>query len=117
MSLPSAMMLSSAGDDRRCIMAIAVQQIYPIVHLPLVLSVLRRLEVATVIDRFIPPHPAHGLLTGRGVEALVLAILDCHHALYNPSMWPQLSSPLEHFFPCLSGFSPGAHWPWPRTYG
>jgi transposase len=43
---------------------------------------LRRLEVATVIDRFIPPHPAHGLLCGRGVEALVLAILDGHHALY-----------------------------------
>jgi transposase len=76
------MMLSREGDDRRCIMAIAVQQIYPIAHLPLVLGVLRRLEVATVIDRLIPPHPAHGLSTGRGVEALVLAILDGHHALY-----------------------------------
>src|ERR671927_433145 len=82
MSLPSAMMLSSTGDDRRCIMAIAVQQIYPVAHLPLVLGVLRRLEVATVIDRLIPPHPAHGLSCGRGVEALVLAILDGHHALY-----------------------------------
>ena len=63
-------------------MAIAVQQIYPVAHLPLVLGVLRRLEVATVIDRLIPPHPAHELATGRGVEALVLAILDGHHALY-----------------------------------
>jgi transposase len=63
-------------------MAIAVQQIDPIAHLPLVLGVLRRLEVATVIDRLIPPHPAHELATGRGVEALVLAILDGHHALY-----------------------------------
>jgi len=63
-------------------MAIAVQQVYPIAHLPLILGVLRRLEVATVIDRLIPPHPAHGLATGRGVEALVLAILDGHHALY-----------------------------------
>jgi transposase len=63
-------------------MAIAVQQIYPIAHLPLVLGVLRRLEVATVIDRLIPPHPAHVLSCGRGVEALVLAILDGHHALY-----------------------------------
>src|SRR5262249_46328171 len=34
------------------------------------------------IDRLIPPHPAHGLSCGRGVEALVLAILDGHHALY-----------------------------------
>ena len=50
MSWPSAMMLSSAGDDRRCIMAIAVQQIDPIAHLPLVLGVLRRLEVATVAN-------------------------------------------------------------------
>src|SRR5215510_14054869 len=76
------MMLAGGNDARRCSMAIAVQQVYPIAHLPLVLGVLRRLEVATVIDRLIPPHPAHGLLCGRGVEALVLAILDGHHALY-----------------------------------
>lgn len=63
-------------------MAITVQQIHPVAHLPLVLGVLRRLEVAAVIDRLIPPHPAHGLSCGRGVEALVLAILDGHHALY-----------------------------------
>jgi transposase len=63
-------------------MAIAVQQIHPVAHLPLVLGVLRRLEVATVIDRLIPPHPAHVLSCGRGVEALVLASLDGDHALY-----------------------------------
>ena len=63
-------------------MAVSVQQIHRVAHLPLVLGVLRRLEVATVIDGLIPPHPAHGLSTGRGVEALVLAILDGHHALY-----------------------------------
>ena len=63
-------------------MAITVQQIHPVAHLPLVLGVLRRLEVATLIDGLILPHPAHGLSCGRGVEALVLAILDGHHALY-----------------------------------
>jgi len=63
-------------------MATTVQQRYPVAHLPLVLGVLRRLEVAPVIDRLIPPHPAHGLSGGRGVEALGLAILDGHHALY-----------------------------------
>ena len=63
-------------------MAITVQQIHPVAHLPLVLGVLRRLEVATLIDGLIPPHPAHGLSCGRGGEALVLAILDGHHALY-----------------------------------
>jgi len=63
-------------------MTLAVQQIHPVAHLPLVLGVLRRLEVATVIDQLIPPHPAHGLSCGRGVEALVLAILDGDPALY-----------------------------------
>ena len=63
-------------------MAIAVQQIYPVAHLPFILGVLRRLEVATLLARLIPPHPAHGLSCGRGGEALVLAILDGHHALY-----------------------------------
>src|SRR5919198_2444248 len=76
------MILSSGDDDRRCIMAMTVQQIRPVAHLPLVLEVLRRLEVATIIDRLIPPHPAHVLSCGRGVEALVLAILDGDHALY-----------------------------------
>jgi transposase len=63
-------------------MALTVQQIRPVAHLPLVLGILRRLEVATVIDSLITPHPAHVLSTGRGVEALVLAILDGDHALY-----------------------------------
>jgi len=63
-------------------MAMAVQQIHPLAHLPLVLGVLRRLEVATGIDRLIPPHAAHVLSCGRGVEAMVLAILDGDHALY-----------------------------------
>jgi transposase len=76
------MMLSESSDDRRDIMATTIQQIHPVAHLPLVLGVLRRLEVATVLDRLIPPHPAHGLACGRGVEALVLAMLDGHHALY-----------------------------------
>jgi hypothetical protein len=44
--------------------------------------VLRKLNVATLIDTRCPPHPAHVLSCGRGVEALVLAILDGHHALY-----------------------------------
>jgi hypothetical protein len=51
--LRSAMILPGRDDDRRCSMAIAVQQIYPIAPLPLVLGVLRRLEVATVIDHLI----------------------------------------------------------------
>jgi transposase len=63
-------------------MAVSVQEIRPIAHLPLVLGVLRRLEVATIIENLIAPHPQHVLSTGRGGEALVLAILDGDHALY-----------------------------------
>jgi len=81
MSLYSAMMLAG-GYDRRCIMAVCVQHMHPTAHLPLVLGVLRPLEVATVLDRLIPPHPAQGLSCGRGVEALVRAILDGPPALY-----------------------------------
>ena len=62
-------------------MAIAVPQIDPVAPLPWILGVRRRLAVATVSDRLIPPHPAHGLSCGRGVEALVRAMLDGPHAL------------------------------------
>ena len=67
--------------DRRCIMTVAVQQMHPVAHVPWVLGVLRRLEIAPVIDNLLPPHPAHVLSCGRGVEALGLAILDGDHAL------------------------------------
>src|SRR5262244_3223851 len=62
-------------------MAIAIHQISPVAHLPLVLGVLRKLNVAALIDTFCPPHPANVLSCGRGAEALLLAILDGHHAL------------------------------------
>src|SRR5215468_8800681 len=63
-------------------MAVAMPQISPVAHLPLVLGVVRKLNVATRIDTFCPPHPAHVWSWGRGVEAVLLAILDGHHALY-----------------------------------
>jgi hypothetical protein len=63
-------------------MAVTIQQISPVAHLPLVLGVVRKLNIAALIDTFCPPHPAHVLSCGRGVEALLLAILDGHHALY-----------------------------------
>ena len=50
-------------------MAMAVQQIHPVAHWPVVLGVVRRLEVAAVIDGLIPLHPAHVVSSGRGVEA------------------------------------------------
>ncbi len=63
-------------------MTVSIGRLAPVAHLPLVLGVLRTLEVAQIIDTMIPPNPAHVLSNGRGVEALVLAILDGHHALY-----------------------------------
>jgi hypothetical protein len=63
-------------------MAIAMQQSSPVAHLPSGLGVGRKLNVAALIDTFCPPHPTHVLSCGRGVEALLLAILAGHHALY-----------------------------------
>jgi transposase len=63
-------------------MAVAMHQISPVAHLPLVLGVVRKLNIAALLDTFCPPHPAHVLSCGRGVEALLLAILDGHQALY-----------------------------------
>jgi hypothetical protein len=54
---------------------------HPVARLSLLLDVLRRLEVATVLDRLIPPHLAHRLSCGRGVEALGLAMFAGPHAL------------------------------------
>src|SRR5262247_4584915 len=68
--------------QKGCLMAIAIQQISPVAHLPLVLGGGRKLNVAALIETFCPPHPAHVLSCGRGVEALLLAILAGHHALY-----------------------------------
>jgi len=84
-------------------MAITVHQIRPVAHLPLILGVVRKLDIATIIDGLIPPNPANVLSCGRGVEALILAILDGHHALYKVGsrleergMVPLLQSGLEH---------------------
>jgi hypothetical protein len=62
-------------------MAMALPQMHPIAHLPLVLGVGRRLAVATVLAPLLPPHPAPGGSWGRGGAALVLAILDGAQAL------------------------------------
>jgi Domain of unknown function (DUF4277) len=63
-------------------MAISGSGIAPVAHLPLILGMLRKLEVAALIDEVIPPHPDNVISCGTGVEALVLAILDGDHALY-----------------------------------
>jgi len=63
-------------------MAVSVSSIRPVAHLPLILGMLRKLDVASIIDDLLPPNPANMLSCGRGVEALVLAILDGHHVLY-----------------------------------
>lgn len=63
-------------------MAVSVSELRPVAHLPLILGMLRKLEVAAVLDQLLPPHPDNIVSCGRGVEALVLAILDGSHALY-----------------------------------
>jgi hypothetical protein len=53
----------------------------PVAHVPLVLGVRRQLNVAALLEAICPPPPTHVLSGGRGVAALLLAILDGHHAL------------------------------------
>ena len=65
-------------------MAVSIRDVAPVAHVPLVLGMLRTLDVARLIDTIIPPHPEHVLSCGRSVEALVLAILDGHHARVTP---------------------------------
>jgi transposase len=63
-------------------MVVTIDRVAPVAHLPLVLGVLRKLDVAGLIDSLIVPHPEQVVSAGRAVEALVLSILDGHHALY-----------------------------------
>lgn len=63
-------------------MAMRVSEIRPVAHWPLMLAMLRKLEVATVLDQLLPPYPDTIVSCGRGVEALVLAMLDGSPALY-----------------------------------
>jgi len=67
-------------------------------------------------ETFQPPHymPDHFFV---GTD-LNLYYLLRHPGWYNPSMWPQLSSPFERFFvfSCLYRFSPGAYWTRSYTY-
>lgn len=52
-------------------MVVSVSNIRPVAHLPLILGMLRKLDVASIIDALLPPNPANMLSCGRGVEALV----------------------------------------------
>jgi hypothetical protein len=38
-------------------MVVTVSEIHPVGHLPLLLGMLRRLDVATIIDGLLPPIP------------------------------------------------------------
>ena len=63
-------------------MAVAIQQISPVAHLPLVLGVIRKLNVAALIDTFSRSTPHMSSHVAGEREALLLAMLDGHHALY-----------------------------------
>lgn len=63
-------------------MVVSIDRVAPVAHLPLVLGVLRKLDVAGLIDSLIVSHPEQVVSAGRAAEALVLSILDGHHALY-----------------------------------
>jgi hypothetical protein len=65
------MMSLVCGTLRRPMMAVLSNEMAPGAPPPCVLGMLRRLEVAAVIDAIRPPVPRHVLSGGRGVEAVV----------------------------------------------
>jgi hypothetical protein len=81
MPLYGAMRRSASGAARRDSRATTRPPLPPVAPCPLVVGVLRCLEVATVLARRIPPQPAPGLSCGRGVAAVGLAILAGPQAL------------------------------------
>ena len=62
-------------------MAMTMQQISPVAHVPVGLGGVRTRTGAARIATCGPPHPAHVLACGRGVEARLLARRDGHQAL------------------------------------
>lgn len=88
-------------------MAVAMRRLAPVAHLPWGWGVGRQREVAPLLATLIPPPPAPVLSSGRGVEALVLAILAGPPALYKvgrrwderglfPVLPPGLEAPAGH---------------------
>jgi hypothetical protein len=63
-------------------MAVGRQPSRPVAHGPVVLGVVRKLHIAALSETCCPPHPAHILSCGPGVQALRLAMLEGPHALY-----------------------------------
>ena len=57
-------------------MAVPMHPISPVAHVPVALGVVRTLHIAARLETFCPPHPAPVLAGGRGVAALLLALLD-----------------------------------------
>jgi hypothetical protein len=66
--------------QKESLMAVAIHQMSPVAHWPWVRGGVRKLQVAARIETFCPPHPANVLSCGHGVAALLVAILDGHHA-------------------------------------
>ena len=62
-------------------MAVARHHLRPGAHWPVVLGLVRTRTVAARIAPCGPAPPAHGLSAGRGVAALLRAMLEGHHAL------------------------------------
>jgi hypothetical protein len=49
---------------------VSIDRVAPVAHLPLVLGVLRKLDVAGLVDSFIAPHPEQVVSAGRAVELM-----------------------------------------------
>jgi hypothetical protein len=61
-------------------MAVTVSAMRPVAPVPLILGMCRKRAVAMILADCLPPHPDQVRSGGRGVDAVVLAIRDGHHA-------------------------------------
>ncbi len=62
-------------------MTVSIRRLAPVAHLPLVLGVLRKLEVARLIDEMIPPNPARIWKDHPDMDALLDNIADYRRQL------------------------------------
>lgn len=77
-------------------MAMSISGMAPVAHLPLILGMLRKLEVAAIIDTLLSSVPRNVFSCGRGVEALLLDV----QAIQNDTEAGAVVRPGQHAAPC-----------------
>jgi hypothetical protein len=86
----------------RCIMVVSIDRVSPVAHLPLVLGVLRKLDVAGLIDSLIVPHSGIA-----GVIAGFFTVAGWPKSLLDPRSNIALGGTAQQVSKLSFGFPPG----------